>query len=430
MDSPEGQTDTNSATTISENPHWKRDTAIFLSSQTISMFGSMLVMYAIMWHVTLTAKSGAIQTIYIVFGILPTFFISPFAGVWADRYDRKILIAGADAAIAIATLAIAMLRLAGFDSLLPLFIVSAIRGLGQGIQAPAVGAFVPQIVPTHALTKVNAANSTIQSVITLVAPMAAGALLTVASIDTIFYIDVVTAAIAICILVFGLKTKPHARALEGGPSRYLTDMKEGFGYIAQHPYVKRFFAFCALFYFSVAPVAFLTPLQVTRSFGPEVWRLTAVEMAFSVGMMGGGIAMGAWGGLKNRVHTMALASFGIGAFTFGLGIIPVFGVYLFLMFATGITIPLFNTPATVLLQEKVEPEFMGRVFSVLGMISSVTMPVGMLIFGPLADTIRIETMLVGTGIAIFALGFMLTGSRTLVAAGTQSGRENHLSADV
>ncbi|HWP68644.1 MAG TPA: MFS transporter [Rectinemataceae bacterium] len=397
--------------------NWKKDLALFLGSQTISLFGSMLVQYAIMWHITLTAKSGSVQTLYIICGILPTFFISPLAGVWADRYDRKKLIMYSDSMIATATLILALIFLAGRGNLALLLVVSAVRALGQGIQTPSVGAFLPQIVPQEQLTKANAASTTIQSIIMLASPMVSGALMTFASIEAIFFIDVVTAALAVSILLLFLKVPPHERATKKIEVSYYHDMREGFAYIRAHAYVKRFFLFCALFFFFAAPVAFLTPLQVTRSFGGDVWRLTAIEIAFSLGMMGGGIFIGIWGGFKNRVHTMALSSFLTGTMTLALGLVPVFWIYLALMGLIGISMPLFNTPANVLLQEKVEPAFLGRVFSVMGMISSVMMPVGMLLFGPIADTVRIEWLLVGSGAAIAALGFFLTGNRTLVGAG-------------
>jgi len=397
--------------------NWKKNLALFLGGQTISLFGSMLVQYAIMWHITLTAKSGSVQTLYIICGILPTFFISPFAGVWADRYDRKKLIMASDSMIATATLILALIFLAGRGSLTLLLVVSAIRAIGQGIQAPSVGAFLPQIVPKEHLTKANAASATIQSVIMLASPMVSGALMTFASIEAIFFIDVVTAALAVSILLLFLKVPPHERATRKIEVSYYHDMREGFVYIGSHAYVKRFFLFCALFFFFAAPVAFLTPLQVTRSFGGDVWRLTAIEIAFSLGMMLGGVFIGTWGGFKNRVHTMALSSFLTGTMTLALGFMPIFWIYLALMGLIGISMPLFNTPATVLLQEKVEPVYLGRVFGVMNMISSVMMPVGMLLFGPIADAVRIEWLLVGSGAVMAALGFFLTGNKTLVSAG-------------
>ncbi len=71
--------------------NWKKDTTLFLSSQTISLFGTMLVQYAITWYITMKTQSGVMMTLSVVAGFLPTFFLAPFAGVWADRFDRKKL---------------------------------------------------------------------------------------------------------------------------------------------------------------------------------------------------------------------------------------------------------------------------------------------------------------------------------------------------
>ena len=81
--------------------NWLKNIILFLSSQTISLFGSSLVQYAIMWHITLTTESGLMMTLYIICGFIPTFILSPVAGVWADRYNRKMLIILADGLIAL-----------------------------------------------------------------------------------------------------------------------------------------------------------------------------------------------------------------------------------------------------------------------------------------------------------------------------------------
>ena len=127
--------------------------------------------------------------------------------------------------------------------------------------------------------------------------------------------------------------------------------------------------------------------------------------------------MACWGGLRNRVHTMALSSFLIGVGVFLLGVVTDFWVYLALMGLVGFVMPIFNTPSTVLLQEKVEPDYLGRVFGVLTMITSMSMPLGMLLFGPLSDWIKIEWMLVATGVLIFVEGLFLVFSKKLVEAG-------------
>lgn len=397
--------------------NWKRNIILFLSSQTISLFGSALVQYAIMWHITLSTESGVMMTLYIVCGFIPTFILSPFAGVWADRFNRKLLIMLADGLIAAATLILAVLFLMGHDSIWLLFAMAVVRALGTGVQTPAVGAILPQIVPTDKLTRVNGINGTLQAIMTFVAPMASAALMTMASLEIIFFIDVITATIAILTLLLFFKIPVHEKAAEKQTTSYFSDFMQGISYIKQHDFLKSFFLFFAVFFILMAPAAFLTPLQVTRSFGDDVWRLTAIEIAFSVGMMAGGGFIASWGGFRNKIHTMTLASLLMGACTLALGLVPVFWIYLVFMAVFGVAMPLFNTPTMVLVQERVEESYLGRIFGVFGMISTSMMPLGMLIFGPIADVIRIEWLLIGTGLLILILAVFLGRNKILLEAG-------------
>lgn len=396
---------------------WQKNIVLFLASQNISLFGSMMVQYAITWHITLETKSGIMMTISIICGFLPTFFISPFAGVWADRYNRKTLIIASDSMIAISTLLLAILFIMGYDSVWLLFAVSVIRSLGAGVQTPAVGALIPSVVPEDKLTRINGINNSIQSLVTLVSPMLSGALLTIATIEIIFFIDVITAAAAVLILLLFLHVPAHAKALEKHKISYFGDMRQGVGYIRRHGFVKTIFVFCAIYFILVAPLAFLTPLQVTRSFDGDVWHLTAIEVAFSIGMMTGGLIMASWGGFKNKLHTMVLSNISIAVCTFALGIIPVFWIYIILMGVVGIALPVFNTPFMVLLQQKVEQDFLGRVFGVLNMISSSTMPMAMLAFGPAADFIKIERLLIVTGLLMIIQSLAMLCNKVLLEAG-------------
>lgn len=407
--------------------NWKRDIVLFMSSQTISLFGSALVQYAIMWYVTLTTESGLMMTLFILCGFIPTFVLSPFAGVWADRFNRKNLIMLADAMIAAVTLVLAITFLLGYDEAWLLFVIAAVRALGTGIQTPAVGAILPQIVPEDKLTKVNGINGTLQALMMFVAPIVSATLLTVATIEVIFFIDVVTAAIAILSLLFFLKIPLHQKATNEQTTSYREDFKLGLTYIKNHSFLKSFFVFFAIFFVLMAPAAFLTPLQVTRSFGDDYWRLTAIEIAFSVGMMAGGALIASWGGFRNKIHTMTLANLVMGVCTLLLGVIPNFWIYLIPMAVFGVAMPMLNTPTTVMLQEKVDPNYMGRIFGVFGMISTSMMPIGMLIFGPIADVIEIEWLLVGTGLLMLVLTLFFVKNKQLVEAGRPELKEATLS---
>lgn len=396
---------------------WKQKTALFLGSQALSLFGTALVQYALMWHVTLATKSGWLMTVYILCGFVPAFIVSPFAGVWADRMDRKRLTILSDGGIAVVTLLLALAAHSGQNVLWLVMITAAVRAVGQAIQQPAVGALLPQFVPADQLARVNGIQSTIQSATFFGAPVLAGLLMTVWPLEYIFLIDVSTAAVAIALLAFFLHVPPHEKAGQPQTVSYFDDMRQGFSYIRTHRFLVPYFSFVAVLLVLVAPAAFLTPLQVVRTFGSEVWRLTAIEMAFSVGMMSGGAFMAWWGGFTNRIHTMVLASAIMAVCTALLGVMPNFWAYLVPMGIFGIALPLYNTGATVLLQEHVEPDFLGRVFSIFTMLQTAMMPLGMLVFGPMSEFVRIEVLLIVTGIAMGAQLLWVMNDRTLIQAG-------------
>lgn len=404
--------------------NWKRNTVLFLASQTISLLGSSLVQFAITWHIALETRSGLIMTLSIICGYAPNLLLSPFAGVWADRYNRKMLMIVSDALIALSTLVMAILFMMGYGSVWMLLVVSAVRSFGTSIQTPAVSAFLPQIVPTEKLTRVNAANQTIMSVMMLLSPVVSGALLSVSPIGSIFFIDVITAIIAIAILLFFLHVPAHARAMEKQKTTYFADLRGGLMYISQHRFLKAFFLFLAIDAFLTAPAIFLPTLQVPRAFGDEVWRLTVMEITFSVGMMLGGLVMTAWGGFKNRYHTIIVANMVLSLFLIALGVAPDYWIYISVIGVLDLFIPMYNTPITVILQEKIEDDFRGRVFSVMGMISGSVTPLSMVIFGPLSDMISIKSILIVSGIGLVILTFFMMRSKVLLEAGKPLQSEN------
>ncbi len=401
--------------------HWKRTVAVFLASQAFSLFGSSLVQYAIMWHITLETRSGTMMTAMIILGFLPSFFLSPFAGVFADRHDRKKIIMISDASIALATLVLALVYASGGKAIGFLLLVSAMRSVGQAFHGPAVGAILPQMVPADALMRVNALNGTIQSALSFASPVVAGILLSIAPFQVVLFTDVATAVVAVALLAVFLHVPPHSRALGARTTGYFEDLKLGFAYVRGHRYLVGLFAYMALLFFLIAPSAFLTPLQTARTYGGEVWRLTALEIAFSAGMTGGGIVLTILRGFRNRMSTVVSATFAMAICAAALGLAPPFQVYLGIMVVFGVAIPYFNAPLATLLQEHVEPDYLGRVYSIFTMISSSMMPIGMLAFGPLGDRIRIEILLLATGAALMVLGSGVRSNRNLMEMGNPTG---------
>lgn len=387
--------------------NWKRFTILFLGGQAVSLFGSALVQFALLWYVTMGTQSGAMVTVATIVGFVPMVILAPIGGVLADRMNRRFLIVGADALVALSTLGLLLAFAAGYGSYTLVFTVMAIRAFGGGIQGPAVSALLPQIVPSDKLGKVNGYNASIQASVSLFAPMAAGALYAFASIEWILAIDLITAAIGIGILLLFVRVPLHKGAAAASEQSGLRDLKDGVAYIRAHVLVRKLIGYFALVNFFITPLALLTPLQVTRTFANDPKYLAAAEMAFGVGMFLGGLLIGSWGGFKSRVTTIGAALAATGTLTAVLGLPVLFAVYLATMFVLGVLLPAINTPTITILQLAVEERFMGRVFSVISMIGTGALPLAMLIFGPLSDRVSVEVLLIVSGAILAALGIAM-----------------------
>lgn len=396
---------------------WKKTVGVFMISQTVSLLGSMLVMYAIMWYITLETQSGLMMTIMVMCTFIPSLLISPFAGVWADRLNRKMLMITADIGIAFVTLIVAILFFMGFREIWILFVVSVVRSFGQSVHQPAVSAVYPQIVPETHLVRVQGISQGIQSSSMILMPLLAGLLLAYFELELILFIDVVTAAIAVMILVTYVKLPKHAAELHPSTIDYFEDIKRGIHYAFTHKLIFNILLFSFLFMIMVAAPSFLTYLQVARVFGAEAWRLSALEAIFGTGMLLGSIVITIWGGFKNRLVTFFFCYIAIGLGTVGLGLPFNFIFYIGLWGFVGFFISLSNPLMVGLIQEKVDPKYIGRVFSVFGLINTISLPLGMLIFGPLSDVFDISLIILLSGVGMGIIAMVPLFNRTLLLEG-------------
>jgi DHA3 family macrolide efflux protein-like MFS transporter len=403
---------------------WKKKVTVFLVGQTITTFGSLLVQYALFWHLTLTTKSGVVLALAAVFGFLPQAVVSIFAGVWADRVNRKVMIIVSDSTIALATLGLAFLMLSGVDDLWLIFLVMAVRSVGAGIQMPAISALIPQIVPSDKLMRVNGINSSVQSSLLILGPVAAAAIYSTMSLSAILFIDFVTAVIGLSLLAT-IAVPTLSRVASDEKPSYFTDLKEGLKYIFSNDLVRWVMVIYSIVFLLIVAPSNLSPLMLVRNFGSDVWLLTILELAFGVGMVAGGALMAIFASKVDRLGMMVGTSILFGVLAVVMGFTTNLILFYSLFFLIGLAVPAFSTSSMTLLQETVEPERQGRVFGFVGIVMAVAMPVGMAVLGPLADVVSVEILLIVTGaltvlIAVVAI-LLPAGKRAIAAAHSSTG---------
>ncbi|MGN1216032.1 MAG: MFS transporter [Candidatus Cryptobacteroides sp.] len=377
----------------------------FFASQAITLFGSQIVAFAIVWYITLETESGLWVALLSICSFVPQFLMSFVGGALADRYSKKALIIGADSAIALFTLALVLLMplfSGGLALRIALLVVAALRSVAAGIQTPAVNSSIPLLVSPEELMRANGINSTFQSVANFAAPAAAGALMSLISLGWTLMIDVATAVVGISILAFVAVPKMSA-APSAPASGFFSDIREGVRYTLSDRTVMRVLLLFGAFIFLSIPGGFLANLFVTRTFGDSYVYLSAMEITGFAGMMLGGILMGAWGGFRNRFLTLLVAALLFGATGIALGLSRNFVFYLVMMLLYGIPLTAYQTATTTILQERVEEQMQGRVFGLLNSMYSGFLPLGMALFGPLADIVPLRVLIVATSAALMIL---------------------------
>ena len=386
-----------------DHPNWQKTIILFLTSQCITLFGSTLVQMALVWYAAMETSQGIWVAAFSVCSYLPQFILSFVGGVWADRYPRKLLIIGADALIAFATLVMvcAIPLITSTPTLLSaLLAMSAIRSLGAGIQTPAVNAVIPQVVPKEQLMRYNGINASMQAVVNFAAPAAAGVVFAVSSLRTTLMIDIITAVIGSAIL--SCLTLPDQEKPKESQT-LLSDMITGIRYALNNRSIGKLLTIYGLFTLLCVPAGYLAGVLVRRIFGSTYWYLTAVEVVGFAGMTAGGVVMSTWGGLRKKERTLSAGLFAFGAFAIGMGLTKNFPLYLSLMFFYGITLTVIQTSITTLLQETAEPAMQGRVFGLFSTIYAGALPLGMILFGLLADLVPLQWLMAGSGAALIAI---------------------------
>ena len=384
-----------------EPVRWKRQAALFLASQNISLFGSSVVAYAMIWYITLKTSSGVWMMLSTLCTMVPQVVVSLFGGVLADRYSRKWLIMLSDGFIAFATLGMAIAFLLGYQRLELLLVIAALRSVGSGMQSPSVGAIYPQLVPQDKLTKVQGINQTIYAVLNLLAPPVAGIILGSVGITATFFVDVSTALLAIVVMSF-IRVEKVPR--KEGPLSLWADMRAGLCYTLSNRTLRRIILCFTASFFLITPAAVLSPLLVQRTFGSDVRMLTANEVSWTLGSLVGGVFVSMKGQFKDKVLTVAVCLIAFGVLFSLLGVAWDLVSFLVFMGVAGCFLPAIATAQTVQIQESAEPEMLGRVFSVVDIVTASAMPVAILVFGPLADVVSVQALLVVSGVLLALVG--------------------------
>jgi DHA3 family macrolide efflux protein-like MFS transporter len=381
---------------------WARRFFTIWTGQALSLFGSALVQFALIWWLTQNSGSATVLAIATLVGMLPQIVLGPFAGALVDRWNRRLIMIAADATIAVFTLLLAYLFAMGTVQVWHIYAVLAIRALGGAFHFPAMAASTPLMVPNEQLTRINGLNQALQGVNSLVAPPVGALLLSVLPTQGILLIDVGTALLAILPLLFLSVPQPErhdAGQADVKPSLW-QDIKNALAYIRTIPGFTAIVSMALFLNFLLVPTTALVPLLVTKHFGKGALELGLLESAMGIGIIVGGILLSIWGGFKKKIATSltGIIGLGLGVMLTGLAPANLFVLAIIGNILLGLMLPIANGPIGALMQSIVRPDMQGRVMALLNSGATAISPLGLLLAGPFSDWLGIRVWFWAGGI--------------------------------
>jgi DHA3 family macrolide efflux protein-like MFS transporter len=374
-----------------ETTNWARRFFTIWGGQALSLVGSALVQFALVWWLTQETGSATVLAAATMAALLPQILFAPFIGALVDRWNRRTIMIVSDSAIALASGGLFYLFTTEQVEIWHVYAIILIRSLGTAFHQPAMTSSTSLMVPSKHLAQVAGANQMLQGVIGIVAPPLGALLIEVFSTQDVLLIDMATALFAVLPLIFIPIPQP-VRSTEQKKTTYGQDLREGFRYVVQWRGLLGLIILAMILNFLLIPDSALLPLVVTKIFNGGATELGWAEALFGVGMIAGGILLGAWGGFKRRIITSFSGIIGIGLGSILIGIVPD-GKFHFLLtanFIIGFMQVFANGPLTAIFQSTISPDKQGRVFSLLGAGATAMMPLSLLVSGPIADQFGIR----------------------------------------
>ena len=381
------------------------------AGQAVSLIGSSLVQFALVWWMTRTTGSATVLATASLIAMLPQIFLAPFAGALIDRWNRKMVMIVADSLIALATLVLIYLFAAGRESIWAVYTILFIRSAGGAFHYPAMQASTSLMVPKAQLARVAGLNQTLNGIVNIISPPLGALLIGLLPMQGVLATDVITAILAVSILVVvAIPQPPRQLAQANGTARktsYWQDLREGWTYLISWPGLLAVALLAMIINFLLTPASSLIPLMVTKVFQKGALELGWVDAAFGLGIIIGGLVLSAWGGFKKRIVTslMGIIGIGVGILVFGLLPTNLFYVSLISALLLGSMQVMANGPLSAIFQSAVDPDMQGRVLTLVGAGATAMSPLSLLVAGPVSDWLGIRTwyLLGGSACIIMAV---------------------------
>lgn len=374
-------------------------------SQAISNTGDWIIVSALMALIYGVSKSSFAVGLYFIFKIAPALFLGPAIGVLVDRFDRKYTLIICDVARGLLILSLPFMR-----SIYTILTITFVLETFSLIFMPAKDASIPNIVSKDNLLTANSLSKTTDNV-TMIMGLSFGAtiilivqkLITklpfshipvlrffvphIIGAQTAFLFDSLSFFFSALIIAFIAFPKYKKRAVKINFDQFKTDIYAGFNFLKQNPVLR-----AIMLSIGIAILGGGSLYSLSTGYLEEVIKIGKEAVApilafFGIGMLLGTLSTGVIGRFVSRQHLIAFSIFGFGVNLILFASVPYYELISILAVLAGTAVGALSVSGYTFIQETVEDEMRGRVFSALEVILRISLMLSLALSGIVADII-------------------------------------------
>lgn len=380
--------------------NWKKKFVFIWTGQTFSILTSSIAQFALVLWIGLETGSAKVLAYATIAGLLPQIVLGPFAGVFVDRWNKKITMIVADSFVAVCSAIIALLFHLNMLELWSIYLLLALRSIGGAFHAPALKSLVPTLAPKDQMVRVAGVNEVIQSIALISGPALGAFVLLSYGMSVVMMLDVVGASIACVALLFVDVRKSSTQEESAGS--VVKDMLAGGRIILKNKSMSWLLFTEIIARFFIFPVIAVTPLVTLHYYQGTAYQVSLVEIIFGIGLLLGGGLLAA---INQRYRKISLAIIGyvmLGVVLIVCGMLPAsyFTLFAVLTILQGVAVPLYEGSITALIQTQFDIKYLGRIFGIIGSVCQIPAIIGLVFTAELADKLGVQNVYVAGGMAL------------------------------
>lgn len=396
---------------------------VVLIANFISRFGDSVDAIAYGWMVyMLTGSKLMLGTLFAV-NAIPNIILGPFAGVFADRLDKKKLVIISYLGRGVMVLLTAFLYFMNILKPWHLFIITILNSTFETLMMPAMTSLMPLIIDKENYLSANSFSTSAFKFAEILGMGMAGVIISLMGISGAIFLDATTFFISALIMLM-LKIKAEKSEEKLDIKCYIYELKIGFNFVKENKLIRIVIILFAIVNFCLSPVNVLLPIFTKDILqgGPEV--LSIIGIAFSIGTILGGLIIGQLG-QKFKMTNLIIVGFFLLGINYALLFLPnavismnliSIALTICVFFSFGFLIPMVSSPINAYMMSKTDKEILGRVSSFMGMVSCCAIPLGSALTGLITEYLSVSSIFLIMGIIILIVTLSLAFNKTFKKA--------------